>query len=95
MNPNLIEIERLAVAFRTAPASPGHNSADTWNLIEKIGGRTAIVYGMFLATPFQQRWKKTDYGLNVASALEAIIAATEKRTTAEALAAFERLKGDK
>ncbi|EIQ01613.1 hypothetical protein OpiT1DRAFT_00185 [Opitutaceae bacterium TAV1] len=65
------EIERLATAFRNAPASPSHKHADVWNTIEKVGGRAAIVYGMFLATPFRQRWKKRDLGLDVASALDA------------------------
>jgi hypothetical protein len=65
-----IEIERLATSFRNAPASPSHNHADVWNAIEQIGGRAAITYGMFLATPFRQRWKKQDLGLDVASALE-------------------------
>jgi len=60
----------LAAAFRNAPASPAHNHVDVYNAIERIGGRAAIAYGMFIATPFRQRWKKRDRGLAVAAALE-------------------------
>lgn len=61
----------LAAAFRNAPASPAHSHVDVYNAIEQIGGRAAIAYGMFIATPFRQRWKKRDRGLAVADALEA------------------------
>lgn len=67
-----LEIERLACAFRNAPASPQHAHVDTWNAIAEIGGRCAITYGIFLATPFRQRWKKRDLGLDIASALEEV-----------------------
>jgi hypothetical protein len=73
------EIERLATAFRSAPASPSHNHADVWNAIEEVGGRAAILYGMFLATPFRHRWKKRDLGLDVASALDAAANERERR----------------
>jgi hypothetical protein len=65
-----IEIEQLAVMFRNAPAAPQHSGVDTWNAMAEIGGRAAILYGMFLATPFRQRWKKRDLGLGVADALD-------------------------
>lgn len=64
------EILQLAASFRNAPASPAHNHVDVWNTIAEVGGRAAITYGCFLATPFRQRWKKRDLGLDVASALE-------------------------
>lgn len=65
-----IQIEQLATAFRNAPASPSHSHADVWNAIAEIGGRCAITYGCFLATPFRQRWKKRYLGLDIASALD-------------------------
>jgi hypothetical protein len=64
------ELERLAVQFRNAPCSPSHSSADTWNAIAEVGGRTAITYGVWLATPIRSRWKKRDLGLDIASALD-------------------------
>lgn len=70
-----IEIERIAVAFRNDPRG-NHGHADVWNAMEKIGGRTAILYGMHLATPARYRWKKHDLGLDVASALDAVAGRT-------------------
>lgn len=70
MKPTRIDLERLAVQFRNAPSSPNHNASDTWNTIEKVGGRTAILYGMYLATPIRSRWKKHDLGLDIASSLD-------------------------
>ncbi len=61
----------LAAAFRNAPASPAHGHVTVYNTIEAIGGRVAIAYGMWMATPFRQRWKKRDAGMAVADALEA------------------------
>ena len=69
-----IEVERLAVSFRNAPSSPAHSHVDVWNLIERIGGRTAITYGCFISTPFRSRWKKRDLGLSIASALDEVAA---------------------
>lgn len=66
-----IEIERLATAFRNAPNSPAHNHVDVWNAFARIGGRAAILYGIWSATPFRSRWKKHDLGLDIASALDA------------------------
>lgn len=68
------EVERLAVAFRNAPCSPSHAHADVWNLIARVGGRTAITYGCYLSTPFRQRWKKQSLGLDIASALDEVAA---------------------
>lgn len=68
--PTKIEVERMAVSFRNAPSSPGHSHVDVFAAFEKIGGRAAILYGMHLATPFRQRWKKCDLGLDIASALD-------------------------
>lgn len=65
-----LDLERLAVCFRNAPNSPNHRSADTWNTFEKVGGRAAILYGMYLATPERSRWKKSDLAYDIASALD-------------------------
>lgn len=70
MKPTRIEIEQLAVRFRTFPKSAELAHADVWNAIEAVGGRTAITYGCYLATPLRQRWKKQDLALDVASALD-------------------------
>lgn len=71
MNPDTLKtrILQLAVSFRNAPASPSHKHVDVYALIEQIGGRTAIFYGMWLATPSQHRWKRSARGYDVASAL--------------------------
>lgn len=67
---SIIELERLVAAFRNDPASPAHSHADVRNAVAEVGGRAAIAYGRFLATPPRQRWKKRGLGLDVASALE-------------------------
>ncbi len=68
--PTRTEIEQVATMFRNAPCAPSHSHAYVWNLIAAVGGRAAITYGCYLATPLRQRWKKRDLGLAVASALD-------------------------
>lgn len=68
--PSSIEIETLETRFRLAPASTNLNHVEDYNLIASIGGESAIAYGIWIATPFRQRWKKAERGLAVADALK-------------------------
>ncbi len=74
-----IEIEQMAVLWRNAPCSPAFTHGDFWDFFEKIGGRASILYGLWKGTPVRQRWKRMDYGLNIADALEAEVARATAR----------------
>lgn len=66
----IIEIEQLATSFLYQPRSENLHHVSVYNAFEEIGGRPAIAYGMFLATPFQHAHKKRRAGIAVASSLE-------------------------
>jgi hypothetical protein len=70
MTSQQFEREQIAAAFRLAPASPAHNHVDVYNAIERIGGRAAIAYGQWVATPRNHVIRKSILGINVARALD-------------------------
>jgi hypothetical protein len=63
------QVLQLAVAFRNDPASPAHRHAEVYSLIAYVGGRAAILYGMWAVTTPLHRVKKREFGLEVSSAL--------------------------
>lgn len=63
------KILQLAVSFRNAPTSPEHKQVEVYSLIEYIGGRSAIMYGMWAATTSKHHQKKSAFGHEVSSAL--------------------------
>lgn len=64
-----MKVLKLAVSFRMAPTSPEHKRVEVYSLIEYIGGRSAIMYGMWAATSSKHRLKKSAFGHEVSSAL--------------------------
>ena len=70
-------LDRLATNFYNTPGSPNLKHFEVWNTIESVGGETAINYGIYLATPFRQRWKQRDAAWKVSDCLRRVIAARQ------------------
>ena len=66
----LEKLQSLTTQWRFAPCYPGHAHVDMYAAMAEIGGDVAIAYGMWMATPFRQRWKKQDRGLEIYAALQ-------------------------
>jgi hypothetical protein len=71
MNPEKLKTKvlQLAVAFRNNPSSPEHRHVEVYSLIEYVGGRAAILYGMWSVTTPLHRIKKREFGFEVSNAL--------------------------
>lgn len=71
MNPDKLKTQvlQLAVAFRNSPASPAHSHVEVYSLIEYIGGRAAILYGMWAVTSSKHTLIKRERGFEVSNAL--------------------------
>ena len=63
------QVLQLAVAFRNDPSSPAHRHVEVYSLIEYVGGRAAILYGMWSVTTPLHRVKKRQLGFEVSNAL--------------------------
>lgn len=69
-----MKVLKIAISFRMAPNSPKHKQVEVYSLIEYIGGRSAIMYGMWAATTSKHHQKKSAFGQEVSSALFAYAA---------------------